>query len=247
MTEPAIITDPTLAAAIASVQGNRSGKVQAGTPVWRPGYAPNNQASWPKANYNLNNSQVWAIVASEFDTLEKQNILRSQLIQAGYLPKSAVNRFQFEWNNTDDTPAFMKLLEKSNADGVTWQERLRVDVVGGQRGGTGGPTTAKYVNYSDPATAKAIVQSSFRALVGRDPNEQEYSQFTKALRGAEAASPTIVTQVGRSQMTSGGLDMTGKGQVIEQAIMAEQDLETEAVNMRLNDYAGIIERLASGA
>ena len=239
----AAVTDPTLLAAIAQIQGQRGGNVAAGTPVWRPGYAANNQASWPKANYNLNNSQVWSIVADQFNTLEKQNILRSQLIQAGYLPKNSVNRFQFEWNNTDDTPAFLRLLEKANADGTTWQERLQVDVseTGRGAGGTGAPTTRKYVNYSDPSTAKNIVQASFRALTGRDPNEAEYSQFTKALRGAEAANPTVVTYSGRSQTQTGGLD---REQVLEDAIMAESRLETEVVNKRMNEYGNVIARLA---
>jgi hypothetical protein len=240
----AAVTDPTLVAALAQIQGSRSGAVQAGTPVWRPGYAPNNQASWPKANYNLNNTQVWSIVSDQFNTLEKQNILRSQLIQAGYLPKSAVNRFQFEWNNTDDTPAMLRLLEKANADGVLWNERLQVDLSAKQRGGTGAPSVQKYVNYSDPETAKAIVQSSFRALVGRDPNSAEYTQFTKALRAAEAASPTVITRTGNTQVTTGGLSSTGASQMLESQIMADDALETEAVNMRINDYADIVSRLA---
>jgi hypothetical protein len=121
-----------------------------------------------------------------------------------------------------------------------------------QKGGKlgGGPQVQKSINLSDPQTANAIIDTAGRTLLGRDMSEGEKNRLRAALTRAEEASPSIstTTQTGStfSTRTTGGLDMAGKGQVIEQNIMADEKLLPEAVNNQLNGYGDIIARLAAG-
>jgi hypothetical protein len=103
---------------------------------------------------------------------------------------------------------------------------------------------------SDPKTANAIIDSAGRTLLGRDMSEGEKNRLRAALTQAEQANPSIstTTQSGNtySTKTTGGLDMAGKGEVIEENIMKDEKLLPEAVNNQLNGYGDIIARLAAG-
>jgi hypothetical protein len=97
--------------------------------------------------------------------------------------------------------------------------------------------------------AEAIVQNALRAKLGRDPRDAEYKQLLQTLTSAEKANPSITTQTQTapgqySTTTTGGLSMVGKGQVVEQAIMENPELETEAVNKTLNSYGDVIAKIA---
>lgn len=219
------------------------------TPVWRPGYSVTDKATWPTAQYNLNNEQVWAIVNDQFKNVNDQIKVKSLLVQAGYLSKKY---FQTNYWSSDDTNAFLDLLKKSNADGVMWNERLSSDLSGAAAAGTAAGTpsrsTTRTVDFSDPKTAKSIVQASFRSLLGRDPSEAEYNQFTKTLHAAEAASPTVTTTnrsgANYNVTTTGGLTNVGSQAAIEQGIQENANLETELMNKRINTYGDVIAKLA---
>ena len=108
----------------------------------------------------------------------------------------------------------------------------------------------KPVSISSSTYRFDIIDSAGRTLLGRDMSEGEKNRLRAALTQAEQASPSIstTTQSGNtySTKTTGGLDMAGKGEVIEENIMADEKLLPEAVNNQLNGYADIIGRLAAG-
>lgn len=234
-----------------SISGGAAGGqvVPQGTPVWRPGLPATDKKQWPTALYALDDANVKAEANRWFKTPADQRAIKAQLVQAGYLPKS---NYQTRIWSADDTAAWKKLLEESNASAVSWNERLASMLDGGTggAGGAGGPSTATYrtVNFSDPKTAKAAVQSSFRSLLGRDPSDAEYAQFTKALKKAEAASPTVsrvtTSSGGTSTTTTGGLTAAGAEMMFEERMKATPELETELVNKRINEYGDVIARLA---
>lgn len=51
--------------------------------------------------------------------------------------------------------------------------------------------TETRVDLTDPQTARALTQSMFQQLLGRDPGPGEYGQFADALKAAEQANPTV--------------------------------------------------------
>jgi hypothetical protein len=138
-------------------------------------------------------------------------------------------------------------LGEANADGGrTWQEKLAAI---GSGGGEPRTTTQRVSSISTKEEAQAIVQNALRAKLGRDPRDAEYNQLLQTLTSAEKANPSITTQTQTapgqySTTTTGGLSMAGKGQVVEQAIMANPELETEAVNKTLNSYGDVIAKIA---
>lgn len=205
--------------------------------------------------YDTSDKQVNAILASDpqgsgIPDMRDPNIrlaVKSWMVEAGYLDKS---KFSPRWWGADDYSAFKNLLAKSNEVGINWFNRLQSDVMQKAASGAGQSKTQTYTSYSisSPEAAKAAVRTTFRAILGRDPSEQDLAQFTKAYRSAEQANPTVTrttqTAGGSTSTTTGGMNSAAGGQLVEQQIMANKQLETEAVNKRINDYGNIVARLA---
>jgi len=225
------------------------------TSVFRPGQASmdaNGKKITPSggfftALYNGTPAEVLAIRNEKFKTPQDQNYIKTLMLQSGLYANK--NEFQTSFWSSADTAAFADLLKEANsAGGYTWEEMTQVYQQGGKMGG--GPQVQKSVNFSDPKTANAIIDTAGRALLGRDMSEGEKNRLRAALTQAEQASPSIstTTQTGNtySTRTTGGLDMAGKGEVIEQSIMQDEKLLPEAVNNQLNGYGDIIARLAAG-
>lgn len=89
-------------------------------------------------------------------------------------------------------------------------------------------TTQNSVDFTDPATARAIATGVFQDMLGRDPTKNELASFATALKSAEFAHPEItkttteynsqgepvgtkVRQTGG--MSAAGRQMVGKNQV----------------------------------
>jgi hypothetical protein len=200
-----------------------------------------------KALYNGTYAEALAIRNESFKTPQDQNYIKALMLQSGLYANK--QEFQTSFWSTADTAAFADLLKEANSAGAyTWQEMTQVYQQGGKVGG--GPQVQKSINLSDPKTADAIIDTAGRSLLGRDMSAGEKNRLRAALTQAEQASPSIstTTQTGNtySTKTTGGLDMAGKGQVIEENIMADEKLLPEAVNNQLNGYGDIIARLAAG-
>ena len=235
-----------------SVGGANSYPAQ-GTGVFRPGVVFTDPKTGKKTDvtgkiysalYQVSDAQVWQILGEQLKALSDQNQIKALMIQGGQLSKSD---FQTAYWGKADTEAFKKLLGEANADGGrTWQEKLAAI---GSGGGEPRTTTQRVSSISTKEEAQAIVQNALRAKLGRDPRDAEYNQLLQTLTSAEKANPSITTQTQTapgqySTTTTGGLSMAGKGQVVEQAIMANPELETEAVNKTLNSYGDVIAKIA---
>ena len=235
-----------------SVGGGNSYPAQ-GTGVFRPGVVFTDPKTGKKTDvtgkiysalYQVSDSQVYQILGEQIKSLSDQNQVKALLIQGGQLSKSD---FQTAYWSKADTDAFKKVLGEANADGGrTWQEKLAAI---GSGGGEPKTTTQRVSSISTKEEAQAIVQNALRAKLGRDPRDAEYNQLLQTLTSAEKANPSITTQTQTapgqySTTTTGGLSMVGKGQVVENAIMANPELETEAVNKTLNSYGDVIAKIA---
>ena len=235
-----------------SVGGGNSYPAQ-GAGVFRPGVVFTDPKTGKKTDvtgkiysalYQVSDAQVWQILGENLKALSDQNQIKALMIQGGQLAKSD---FQTAYWGKADTEAFKKLLGEANADGGrTWQEKLAAI---GSGGGEPRTTTQRVSSISTKEEAQAIVQNALRAKLGRDPRDAEYNQLLQTLTSAEKANPSITTQTQTapgqySTTTTGGLSMAGKGQVVEQAIMANPELETEAVNKTLNSYGDVIAKIA---
>ena len=227
-----------------------------GTNVFRPGVTYTDPVTGKKVDvtgkiyqalYTASNQEAMTIKNTEFLTVADQNQIKSLLVQGKFLNKSD---FQTSYWSQKDTEAFRELLAEANsAGGLTYQEMLAKIATGELDRGTTGPQVQKSFNISDPATARGIVQNAVRAILGRDPSAKESKQLVQALNAAERENPSITTttMTGQGQyttQTTGGLDAMGKAQVLEEAVMATPQLETEVVDKRLNSYGDIIGKLA---
>ena len=236
-----------------SVGGGNSYPAQ-GTGVFRPGVVFTDPKTGKKTDvtgkiysalYQVSDLQVYQILGEQIKSLSDQNQIKSLMIQGGQLSKSD---FQTAYWSKADTDAFKKVLGEANADGGrSWQEKLAA--IGSGGGGEPKTTTQRVSSISTKEEAEAIVQNALRAKLGRDPRDAEFKQLLQTLTSAEKANPSITTQTQTSPgqystTTTGGLSMVGKGQVVENAIMANPELETEAVNKTLNSYGDVIAKIA---
>lgn len=212
--------------------------------------------------YDTTDRQINTILATDpkgsgIPDMRDRNIrlaVKSWMVEAGYLDKKKFTTVGESAWSKEDYEAFKGLLARANELGITWYERLQSDVMqkasmGGGAGG-GQPRNQVYTSYSisNPEAAKAAVRTTFRAILGRDPSDQDLAQFTKAYRAAERANPTVTRTTtsagGSTSTTTGGMNDAAGEQLVEQRIMANQQLETEAVNKRINDYGNVVARLA---
>lgn len=73
---------------------------------------------------------------------------------------------------------------------------------GGYGGGGGGGS----VSLTNPTSARGLLMQTMQGVLGRNPTEQEYNQFIKALTQAEMGAPRTVDVEGDLAVQSGGVD-----------------------------------------
>jgi hypothetical protein len=107
-------------------------------------------------------------------------------------------------------------------------------------------TTDSRIDYTDPATARAIATKMFQDMMGRDPGKGELSSFGSALSAAEASNPTVATTtteyntttgeaVGSSTVSKGGVAEAGKEQLAEEQIKGKKEYgATQAATTYMN-------------
>lgn len=241
-------------AALAQMPTSGSGKVGMGETVWLPGTAGAVDPRTGKkvdytggavtAAYDLTNKQIAEIVRSEFPTLEAQNQLRARLVAGGYMSKKDLQT-KYSWTNSIDSAAFMNLLADANADGTDWDTRLSFAEKTAAATGAGGPQVSRTINISSPSEARQLVRQAGRAYLGRDFTAQDEAAMVKALTAQQAKTPSMTTATvsgdTTTYRTTGGLDAQ---EFLRGQIMADEELETEAVNKQLNSYGDVIARLA---
>jgi hypothetical protein len=100
-------------------------------------------------------------------------------------------------------------------------------------GGGGGTTTA--YDFTDPRTARALIDTSLKAYLGRAATEDEISKFAAALRAEEQANPTVVTSSGGVQTRTGGMDaqLFARDYAAQQEGYAEYQVATKYLDLFL--------------
>lgn len=73
---------------------------------------------------------------------------------------------------------------------------------GGSYGGGGGGT----VSLTDPSSARGLLMQTMQNVLGRNPTDQEYRQFVKALEQAEMGAPQTVGFEDGLTVQSGGVN-----------------------------------------
>lgn len=246
-----------VAPAVGASSGGSSGYPAGGAQVWRPGVSTVDPKTGKKVDvtgklytalYTVSDQAVFAELQKDLlKSNTDRNQLKAYMVQGGLLSKS---NYQTAYWSSADTEAFKKLLGEANsAGGYTWQEML--PKLAGAGGGQPTTTTNKSYDISDPTTARGIVTSALRTLIGRDPDTATMNRLVKALTVAEQASPSITTQTqtGPGQYTTqstGGMTIAGKQQAVTEAALADTALQPEIVNNRINQYGDVIAKLAAG-
>lgn len=108
-----------------------------------------------------------------------------------------------------------------------------VDEISGTRSYVGPKfktTTDTRVDFTDPATARALTEALFQQLVGRNPGAGELGQFASALQAAEKSSPTTVSTtsqyndqgevISQKSTSFGGLTEAGKQQLMKEKLQS---------------------------
>lgn len=131
--------------------------------------------------------------AQEFYSWDQQKLsqFRNQLQLAGY-SSGTMNRLQLAsaWNDlSKESDAYAAAGKK-----ISPYDILNTDAASGNVGPKTKTTTSSIVNYTDPNTARSIVNQSMAALMGRNPTNQEIKQFTDALHSYEAKNPQVSQQ-----------------------------------------------------
>lgn len=155
---------------------------------------------------------LWRDLVKEasFFGASKKNKISPWDLMSGYIKSKG--GAQAEWRK-----------DPSNAD-------FEVNVLTGERryvGPTFKTTTERRVDFTDPATARAIATKVFQDLMGRDPGSGELAGFSSALQAAEAESPVTATTtteydpttgetVGTSTTSTGGIGQAGASYLAEQ-------------------------------
>lgn len=114
----------------------------------------------------------------------------------------------------------------------------------GKGAGAGDPKVFESVKISTPTDTKVIIDAVFQDQLGRKATEAELKRYTKLIRGAQKASPTVtkVSTTGGVQRTTttGGID---EGQFLIDAISQTDEAKANKVlkgyNILLNELGGL--------
>ena len=111
--------------------------------------------------------------------------------------------------------------------------------------------TSKAVDLTDPATAKAMVNSVLSQALGRAASEEDLQEFTGVLNSYERANPlsrTTTTEyvedqaVSESSTTEGGVTAEGRQQVLmDEAMESEEFGAFQAASTYMNAFAQAIQ------
>lgn len=113
---------------------------------------------------------------------------------------------------------------------------------GGSYGGGGygsGSSTQQTIDLTSPTQARGLLMQTIQGALGRNPTEDEYSQFLTILNEAQTANPQVVSAAGDTVTRSGGVD---PGVLALDYAQSRDDYEDRQANqyydMFLNALAG---------
>lgn len=104
---------------------------------------------------------------------------------------------------------------------------------GGYSGGGGGGQ----VSLTNPTSARGLLMQTMQGVLGRNPTEQEYKQFIKALTQAEMGAPRTVDFEGDLAVQSGGVD---PGMVAMEYVEGLEEFDSAAGQRTLDAFMQVL-------
>lgn len=104
---------------------------------------------------------------------------------------------------------------------------------GGYGGGGGGGS----VSLTNPTSARGLLMQTMQGVLGRNPSEQEYKQFIKALTQAEMGAPRTVDFEGDLAVQSGGVD---PGMVAMEYVEGLEEFDSAAGQRTLDAFMQVL-------
>lgn len=108
---------------------------------------------------------------------------------------------------------------------------------GGGYGGGGSAGGGGTVSLTDPTSARGLLLQTMQGVLGRNPNDQEYRQFLKALQQAEMGAPRTVTVEGDVAVQSGGVD---PGMVAMEYVEGLEEFDSAAGQRTLDAFMQVL-------
>jgi hypothetical protein len=105
---------------------------------------------------------------------------------------------------------------------------------GGYSGGGGG---GGQVSLTNPSSARGLLMQTMQGVLGRNPTDQEYRQFIKALGQAEMGAPRTVDIEGDLAVQSGGID---PGMVAMEYVEGLEEFDSAAGQRTLDAFMQVL-------
>lgn len=204
-------------------------------------------------------AKVAGLIPSEGGEIEGARLWRTLVEEASYYnPYGTTERKRVSpWD------ILTSYVRQSGTSASGWRRdpsnpNFEVNMVTGERRYVGPRFTTQTdtaINYTDPATAKAIATAVFQQMMGRDPGEGELDAWANALHEAESQAPVTRTTtsehdpvtgeiIGTSSTSSGGLDAAGRQYIAEERV---KDTQEYADVQAATTYANAFEAAVFGS
>lgn len=108
---------------------------------------------------------------------------------------------------------------------------------GGYYGGGGGYSTQRTIDITSPTQARGLLMQTIQGALGRNPTEDEYSQFLTILNESQTANPQVVSAVGDTVTRSGGVDA---GVLALDYAQSRDDYEDVQANQYYNMFLDVL-------
>ena len=111
---------------------------------------------------------------------------------------------------------------------------------GGSYGGGGyggGSSTQMTIDLTSPQQARGLLMQTIQGVLGRNPTDDEYSQFVSVLNEAQTANPQVVSAAGDTVTRSGGVDA---GLVALDYAQSRDDYEDRQANQYYNMFLDVL-------
>jgi len=152
--------------------------------------------------------QAWANAAEALGggTRTAESTFNNYVEMSGYLSARGINKDPFDLLAEDVATGYMppSLFDGPAVDTGSSGSSYYGGGGGGYGGGGGGG--GGQVSLTNPTSAKGLLMQTMQQALGRNPTQNEYSQFLKILNEAEMANPQTVSVEGDVVVGSGGVD-----------------------------------------
>lgn len=108
---------------------------------------------------------------------------------------------------------------------------------GGGGGYGGGSSTQQTIDLTSPQQARGLLMQTIQGALGRNPTDDEYSQFVSILNETQTANPQVVSASGDTVTRSGGVDA---GLVALDYAQSRDDYEDRQANQYYNMFLDVL-------